>query len=221
MRVPRVAKTHQLEQLSRRGGIAKGLITAGFAVLVLAGCSGGSGSPEGQVASLPPTSAAPGSSTPTKQVQTTSGRPQMRLDDTPERRDALIAAWADCLVKHGARYSTAADAAVAAPAVGRGANGTQRTLHQPIPKAASAACQNKLPLGPPEQDPQLNPHYRDDWLANVKCLRDHGVKVHLTKDTSVDADGLTWTYDDDTGDLPANQTQIENDCTLKSFGGKN
>ncbi|WP_055587621.1 hypothetical protein [Peterkaempfera griseoplana] len=139
----------------------------------------------------------------------TSRRPQERLDDTPEERAALIHAWDQCLVDHGAHWTTTRPGVAGAPA----------TVADPIPPAASSACKNKLPLMPPELDPALNPHYRDDMLANIKCLRAHGVMVHLTSDTSVNANGLSWTYDSSDTPLPPNQGQIEDKCQMEAFGG--
>jgi hypothetical protein len=212
-------------------GSGRGLVTAGLAVLLggpgvlLAGCSGSDGTPQAQVASLPAATSA-GSGEPaatTAPGKPTTGRPQMRLDDSPEQRDALIRAWDACLVKNGARYTPdRGRGAAAGAAAGPGQTAVVvRTVAEPIPKAAKAACTDKLPLGPPEQDPNLNPHYRDDSLANVKCLRQNGIKVHLVNDTSVDPNGLSWTYDDSAGTLPANEDKIEHDCELAAFGGRN
>jgi len=214
---------------SGRGSVPArlGVLLGGLGVL-LAGCSGSGATPEVQVASLPATtSVGSGEPDPTtapgKPASGTAGRPQMRLDDSPEQRDAMIRAWDACLVKNGARYAPdRGRGAAAGAAASPGQTGTVvRTVVEPIPKAAKAACLDKLPLGPPEQDPNLNPHYRDDSLANVKCLRQHGIKVHLVNDTSVDSNGLGWTFDDNAGPLPANEGQIEDDCVLASFGGKN
>jgi hypothetical protein len=147
----------------------------------------------------------------------------MRLDDTQDRRDALIAAWDACLVKNGARYApdngrrSAAGAAAGQEPTGK----AYRQVQEPIPQPAKAACMNKLPLLPVEFDPSLNPHYRDNAVANVKCLRQHGIKVHLTKDTSENPNGLGWTYDDNAGPLPENSGTIEHDCELAAYGGKN
>jgi len=204
---------------------------------LLAGCSGSSGEPEAQVASLPTSAAAstetatgteetPGSTKSTGKNAdsgTTAGRPQMRLDDTQDRRDAMIAAWDACLVKNGARYAPDNGRAAAGAAAAPGQDGTGKVLRQvqdPIPQAAKTACMNKLPQLPVEFDPNLNPHYRDNAVTNVKCLREHGIKVHLTKDTSVDPNGLGWTYDDNAPPMPDNSGQIEHDCELAAYGGK-
>jgi hypothetical protein len=203
-------------------------------LLVLASCSGGSAGPS--VASMPdpttppreatasssalaashdasPTPGAGSGSTGT--TGTTGGgtaagaRPQERLDDTPQEHQALIQAWDDCLVAHGAQTSTSRQAGV------MGAT----TIVEPIPDSAKAACTDKLPLLPPELDPAQNPHYRDDSVALVACLRGRGVMVHLTQDTSVYAGGLSWTYDDHAPPMPADEQQSERTCTLMAFGG--
>ena len=202
-------------------------LSVSILALVLTGCSGPK-AVEAQVATLPSTSSAsPAPATdaaegdsesqaPVPAKSAGSARPQMRLDDTDEQRDNLISAWNACLVDHGARYATARDGGVAAGPSGAGSD--TRTVADPIPAKARAACRDKVPLMPPELEPELNPHYRDDWRANVKCLREHGYKVHLTQDTSAGPNGLTWTYDEDAGTLPDNAAQIENDCQLTAFG---
>jgi hypothetical protein len=195
--------------------------------LVLAGCSSGPGATEPQVATLPstPASTSTSSGSGTGSQASTSGpsatssaRPQMRLDDTEERRNELIQAYFACLVKHGARYSTKEHPGDSATAVGTGPGAP--TVADPIPASATAACRNEVPLEPPELEPDQNPHYRDDSIANVKCLRAHGYKVHLTHDSSpgTGPNTLTWTYDEDAGELPDNATQIENTCQLTAFG---
>jgi hypothetical protein len=138
-----------------------------------------------------------------------TAQPQERLDDTPEERQALIHAWDQCLVDHGARWTT-----TQAGVAGRG-----KQVAEPIPAPAHAACENKLPQEPPELNPSLNPHYRDDTLAEVACLRHHGVMVHLVADTSVDPHGLSWTFDSSTTKVPANESELEDQCQLAAFGG--
>jgi hypothetical protein len=178
----------------------------------LTACGSGSHtSGRNQVASLPH------SATPTAGKGRTAGaegRPQMRLDDSPERRAALIGAWDACLIAHGAKRATGRTAP------GPSGKPAYPVAAEPVPAAAKDACEHKLPLEPPELNPSLNPHYRADSIANVKCLRAHGVKVHLVADTSVDADGLAWTYDSSTTKVPDDMAQIENTCQLAAFGGK-
>lgn len=183
------------------------------AVLALAACQGGDDSADPQVASLPTTNAVAGTThgagATTPDTSVVTGRPQERLDDSPQRRQAIIDAWDTCLAAHGAVYG------------GSGPAGASRkALQEPIPAAAKNACTDKLPIGPPELDPGLNPHYRDDMIAEVKCLRAHGEMVHLTSDTSVDPNGLSWTYDSATTQIPPNSGQLKDSCQLAAFGGK-
>lgn len=219
--------------VARRSSLVRALcavVPAGAFLLALTACGGendAKAAPE--VASLPSspttssaadsTDATPGAGGSGKDTSKGSGgssgsaddkgRPQMRLDDSEERRDALIHAWDVCLVEHGAHWTTK-QAGVAG----------SKTIADPVPPEASAACKNKLPLGPPELDPSLNPHYRDDMLAQIACMRGHGIKVHLTKDTSVDPHGLGWTYDEGLSMVPANAYSVEKSCQLEAFGGK-
>ncbi|MCX4906915.1 hypothetical protein [Streptomyces sp. NBC_00878] len=195
-------------------------------LLVLTAC-GGSGGDETasgtkEVASLPSSGAPSASASASKggggsdEAETSSGRPQMRLDMTDQERQVLIYAWNACLVKHGAHYTKPVERE------GPKKPGWRPGVADPIPQSAAKACRNKLPLGAPELDPERNPHYRDDWVANVKCLRDHGMRVHLTEDNSAGRNGLTWTYDDDSGSgVPDDQQpKIVRDCELAAFGGK-
>ncbi len=191
------------------------LAPAVVCLLALAGCGGG-GTAEPGVASLPSTAASSaaspaGSAPSTKAIATRTGSaaPQERLDDTPAEREALIHAWDECLVAHGARWTTTRAAIAGAP----------KSVADPVPKKASAACEDKLPQEPPELNPALNTHYRDDTLAEIACLRKHGVLVHLVPDTSVDPGGLGWTYDSSMTEVPANEGEIEDTCQMEAFGG--
>ncbi|MDX3238986.1 hypothetical protein PV392_25530 [Streptomyces sp. ME03-5709C] len=194
------------------------LTAASLASLAALTACGGSGTEpargaDRQVASLPPsTGRPPAGDAPATRAAGDSGRPQLRLDDSPERRDRLIAAWDKCLLENGAKTG---GAGAAAPP------GEEQPVFiaDPIPERAKNACADKLPIGPPEQDPGLNPHYREDWQKNVSCLRSKGIMVHLTKDTSSDPNGLGWTYDDDYVDTGQDTSSIEHDCERKAFGG--
>ena len=197
--------------------------------LVLVGCSSGQAdqkTTEPQVAALPSTAATTAAGRATSAGDSgnsgnssSSARPQIRLDDTDARRDALIRAWDLCLIKNGAHYATANDRPAAGPADSTGK--PYPVVAEPIPAKARSACRNQLPLGPPELEPDQNPHYRDDWLANVKCLRAKGYQIHLTTDSSAGPGGLTWTYDDNsTFELPDNAEELEKKCMLTAFGNR-
>jgi hypothetical protein len=182
--------------------------TAVSTVALLAACT--NAGPTGpQVAALP-TTITGRTSVPTTATSVVAGRPQERLDDTEQQHDAMIAAWDACLATHGATYTTSQ----------RAAAGGRPRIAEPIPSAAAKACLYKEPLGPPQLDPNLNPHYRDDMTADVNCLRAHGEMVHLTQDTSAGPNGLAWTFDNNTPPLPANSAQLENQCQLAAFSGK-
>ncbi|WP_137294982.1 hypothetical protein [Nocardioides dongxiaopingii] len=138
--------------------------------------------------------------------------PQMLLTDTDEVRTARIGAWQDCLVAHGATY--------AADRPGPATLGVApRPVADPVPPAAEAACRSVVPRQPVETNPRLNPDYVADSEANVACLRDHGIPVHLYQDTTVWPDGLSWTYDSSDAPLPDHQTEIERACELAAFTG--
>ncbi|XVU22801.1 hypothetical protein ACQPZJ_36850 [Actinoplanes sp. CA-054009] len=130
-------------------------------------------------------------------------RPQLRLDTSDEERQRLFTAYDDCLVAHGVKVN---------PVDQPGPAGPVRRLDQSgEPKAAYVACAGKLPLQPPELDEDLNPKFAAQWNDNVRCLRAHGLMVHVTVPGE-------WTYDDGDVPLPPNQSQIEDACVLEAFG---
>jgi hypothetical protein len=185
--------------------LAIATLTTGL--LTLAACGGSADSAPAQVAALPSSTSSSASQAPTTAV--TAGRPQERLDDTPQQHEALIHAWDVCLLANGATTEGAT-----------GVRGDKTSIKEPIPKQAIDACIGKEPLGPPELDPSQNPNYRQDMLDEISCLRSHGIMVHLTQDTSVYANGLSWTFDDNAPPLPANQGQIEDTCQQTAFADK-
>jgi hypothetical protein len=165
--------------------------------LLAGACSSPAQAPE--VASL--ASAAPSSSRPSA----ASDRPQLRLDTSDAERDRLMTAYDDCLVAHGVKVNPVGQ-------VGPVGNGPGRRLDQSgQPKSAYVACADKLPLQPPELDEDKNPNYAAQWNDNVKCLRAHGLMVHVT------APG-DWTYDSSNTVIPPDEDQLEKDCMLEAFG---
>ncbi|MBU6531024.1 hypothetical protein [Streptomyces mayonensis] len=145
-------------------------------------------------------------------------RPQLRLDTSEEEKQRLTDAYNACLQAHGVPMNTKraalAGAKQAAPQQGRADAAKYRPAYE--------ACEVKLPLQPPETRPESNPDYADDFRVYVKCLQKKGMKIHLIKDTSVSADGLGWTYDEDTtGTLPDSQVlEADRSCSLEAFGDK-
>ncbi|MET7568800.1 hypothetical protein ABZT04_09875 [Streptomyces sp. NPDC005492] len=114
-----------------------------------------------------------------------SGRPQLRLDTSDEESARLEAVWTACLHDEGAP-------------TGHKPGSTAWSIDGNLEKypAAVKACQSKQPLPPPELDPSTNPHYVDDSRAYVKCLNDHGIKVHMIQDHSAGTDALSWTFNE-------------------------
>jgi hypothetical protein len=128
-------------------------------------------------------------------------RPQLRLDTSDEESNRLFTAYDDCLVAHGVKVN---------PVDQPGPAGPGRRLDQSgEPKSAYVACAAKLPQQPPELDPAINPQYAEQWNDDVRCLRKHGMKVHVTEPGS-------YTYDDNTSpEVPAS---LEHECLLEAFG---
>jgi len=171
-------------------------------VLALAACGSPADTGGDQVATL--ASATPTTASPAASV--TAGRPQLRLDTSTEEANRLWTAYDQCLIKHGVKTNTERAGAVGSgPGVDLDDSGE--------PKAAYTACAVKLPRQPPELDADINPNFAQQWNDNVKCLRAHGLMVHVTNPGE-------WTYDSSDGQVPENAAEIEKTCVLEAFGGK-
>jgi len=181
----------------------KSLLLAASLTVALAGCSQGTEAPGvATLASAAPTVKA-GQAQSTSVTPAQDQRPQLRLDTSEAERQRLFAAYDDCLVGHGVKVVAVREAAPA---------GAKRRLDDSgEPKSAYLACANKLPQQPRELDPDANPKFAEQWNDNVRCLRKHGIKVHVT------APG-EWTYDDSDFVIPPNQDQIEQQCVQEAFG---
>jgi hypothetical protein len=171
-------------------------IIGAASLLALAAC-GSTPQAAGQVATL--TSAAPVTSSAAPVAPAAAGRPQLRVDTSDEEAEKLQRAYEDCLLSHGAKKTTARVS-------------TGRVDMSGEPKAAYAACAKKQPLQPPELDEDQNPNFAAQWNDNVKCLRAHGLMVHVTEPGS-------WTYDTSDTAIPENSAELEKSCLLEAFGG--
>lgn len=139
-------------------------------------------------------------------------RPQFRLDDTDERRAALVNAYSQCLIDHGASKGVGRQAGPGPASGGAAGTGTPLiVVADPVPAAASAACADKLPLMPPEVEAATNPNFHAQSQAYVACMRGRGLWVQL-----LDNQDLDWTYVAD-HPVPADSGQIEHECLLKAF----
>jgi len=178
------------------------------------GCSDAASAPD--VASLPvsaPAAVSAGMATTGASPQV-AGRPQFRLDDSEVRRTALINAYSTCLLHHGAKPLTGRSQPAAASGSGDGTAATALIqVADPVPAHAKAACLHLLPQMPPEVEASTNPHFHEQSLAYVDCLRSHGLWVRLLDDHDLD-----WTYLAG-HPVPAKSDQIEHNCLLTAFGG--
>jgi hypothetical protein len=153
---------------------------------------------------------------PTPAGTSTSGvdsqRPRIRLDTSDAEHDRLYIAYDDCLVAHGVKVLTGKP--------GEPQMGISDTVGRPSklldrsgePKSAYAACLSKKPIEPPELDESTNPNYAAQWNDNVKCLRAHGVMVHVVKPGE-------WTWDSSNTVDPPDEPEIEKTCLIQAFGG--
>ena len=144
-------------------------------------------------------------------TDTASGRPQFRLDDTDARRTALVNAYSQCLIDHGAVRLTGREQAAPqiVPAGGDGVPFIR--VGDPVPAAAKAACAKKLPLMPPQVEAATNPRFHEQSLDYVACLRKHGEWVELLNDHDLD-----WTYAEG-HPVPEDNATIEQDCLMAAF----
>jgi hypothetical protein len=185
-------------------------LLAALLLAPLAACGATTSTPG--VASLPPTAGTHSAGTAATGTETGSPsdgpRPVLRLDDTDQRRAALIDAYRSCLLQHGATKASGDDIAPAATGTIVGI-----LLHQPVPKAAEAACVQLDPEQPPELDAATNPDFHAESLAYVACLQQHGEWVRLLDDHDLD-----WTYVDG-HPVPADNATFEQTCLLQAFGG--
>ncbi|WP_329183402.1 hypothetical protein [Actinacidiphila glaucinigra] len=130
-------------------------------------------------------------------------RPQLRLDDSDVDRDRYWRAYATCLKEHGHKMASA-----------RGPYVIDGSDNSPTARAAMKTCANKLPRQPPELDPERNPHYAENWRANIKCLNAKGLKVVSLPDNS------GWNYAGHNTMGYDEQVKVEKECTMEAFGGK-
>ncbi|WP_147432966.1 hypothetical protein [Catellatospora citrea] len=142
-----------------------------------------------------------------------AGRPQLRLDMTKEEQDRLWMTYKLCLRDHGVKVNQERTDAVAAHGEDPG---LILDLSSGEPKAAYVACEKKLPLQPPELDPDRNPQYAEQWNEHVECLRRHGIMLHVTSPGNAE-------FDDNAKDPGLSfdqEVKVEKDCTMEAFGGK-
>ena len=200
------------------------MILAAVAVLVALSATGSSTAapPLGSMdAAVPPAAASPAEvapetaeAAPAEVVDPRSGDAagQMYLDDTEARRGEMAHAYNRCLLDHGAARDT--DAQVAEYQGGH----DPIVIAEPVPARATSACADLEMRTPRELDPATNPDYRADAQANVDCLRDHGIAVHVPAASEDVPSGLLWTYDSASTPVPDDAAQIETACLLSTFG---
>jgi hypothetical protein len=193
---------------------------------LLAACSSGSDGP--RVADVPSSgspsatsSGAPAQGSPAAsggaadESGPVEGRPQLRLDDTDQRRTALQSAYSQCLIDHGARELKPGegDRGAMSAAAGEGSDGKPvgPFVVDPVPASASAACLSRLPVMPVELEARSNPRFHEQSLAYVKCLEDGGLYVTLLDDENLD-----WTYQEGHS-VPEDSHRLEDDCLLTAF----
>ena len=177
-------------------------------VLALAGC-GGSDAGESSVASLVTASVG---STPAPVASDTEAaggavgqdqRPQLRLDDSAADIDRKQAPYFSCLKANGHRMVE-----------GRGPLAIDQHDDSAKAKAATKKCAGKLWRIPPETDPERNPHFADDFRAEIKCLNSHGVPVKAIDDAG------SWSYTGESQLTQEKKEKVEKDCMMKAYGGK-
>ncbi|MEW9531048.1 hypothetical protein [Microbispora sp. NPDC049125] len=195
-----------------RGPLARAA-ALGMAVLtgccLLTACGSGSGSARtdaavGDAASLITLAAGTATASPSDKAATDAGV-QLRLDSSPEEVTRARMGYATCLKAHRAPSTIKT-------------TGVATSADEAAQKAAEKACAGKRPLLPPEMDPRTNPHYADAVRVQVKCMKDHGFKVHITPAQGSDPNAIGWIYDRLPG--PGVDIQkVQDDCRARGFGG--
>jgi hypothetical protein len=163
------------------------------AALLVTACGSAPSTSGDRVATLAGAGPSPTSSAPAAGTK----RPQLRLDSSDAEKAALDKAYDDCLIGHGVKVLNVDP------------SGGKRIDDSGEPKAAYAACAGKLPLPPPELDEDQNPNFAAQWNNDVKCLRSHGFKVHVTNPGE---------YGFDSDDTPIPTPAIEKACQQEAFG---
>lgn len=143
-------------------------------------------------------------------TDTAAGRPQFRLDDTEDRRTALINAYSQCLLDHGAKPG-GRNVPGAQPVPGGSGGKPFIQVADPVPDAAKSACADKLPLMPPQTEASTNPDFHAQSLAYVACLKSHGEWVQLLNDHNLD-----WTYVAG-HPVPEDNATFEQSCLVEAF----
>jgi hypothetical protein len=181
------------------------------AVLLLGACSSQPAA-EPQVASVH-TGSTDGS-TSASATAATDGRPRLRLDSSQEEVDQAWQNYYLCLQEHGHKMLNGRTDTHAGPAGDQTVTSPDMEDDSPESVAAEKACENKLPMQPPELEPESNPHYLDDYQEYMTCLTDGGLKVH-----PIEPFGTGWTYDDGVTQTlaPDVQQKLEHDCQVEAF----
>lgn len=192
-------------------------------LLSLAACGADPAAPE--VATLPTTTDPLGSPGPASDGRTdgkTEGRddgstdgerrPQLRVDDTIDRRASIWNAYNTCLLDNGAQAPSDDGLALALGANGEGDPGV--LVDHPAPPKAQAACLYLEPVQPPALDAATNPDFHDQRQAYVQCLQDGGQWVTLLTDDSLD-----WTYTEG-HTVPEDSAELEQTCLVQAFGSQ-
>jgi hypothetical protein len=155
-----------------------------------------------------------GGGTSTATSTATDGRPQLRLDSSAEEVNLAWQNYYLCLQEHGHKMLNGRTDEHAGPAGDGTVTSPDMEDDSPQSVAAKKACENKLPLQPPELDPDTNPHYLDDYHKYMTCLTDGGLRVH-----PIEPFGTGWTYDDGVTQTlaPEVQQKVEHDCQVEAF----
>jgi hypothetical protein len=155
-----------------------------------------------------------GGSTSTSTAPPADGRPRLRLDSSAEEVNLAWQNYYLCLQAHGHKMLNGRTDEHAGPAGDTKVTSPDMEDDSPASVAAKKACENKLPLQPPELDAATNPHYLDDYHEYMTCLTNGGLKVH-----PIEPFGTGWTYDDGVTQTlaPEVQQKLEHDCQVEAF----
>ncbi|MFS8204232.1 hypothetical protein ACLVWQ_36870 [Streptomyces sp. CWNU-52B] len=174
-------------------------VAALLALSTLTACGEDSGSDTAVASVSDSGSPSSGTERAKKTADPDAGRPQLRLDTSEEEKMRLFNVWSSCIEAHGVPMQKVVKDGRHVP-----------DNSDPGFPAAQKACIAKLPLDPPELDRAKNPHYLDDFRAQIACLHKAGVMVEAM------SDGEGYSYPSGEIDVP-NLQELEKHCLIEAF----
>ncbi|MFJ8596558.1 hypothetical protein [Streptomyces sp. NPDC093598] len=187
---------------------ALALTVASVALLGLTGCGDGDGDSEKEtgVASVSRSGDAQNPREAGKRSVSPSdpdaGRPQLRLDTSPEEENRLEQIYFTCLRDEGVPMTRTAEGTLMPDKT--------RMSDSNSFAAEYGACRSKAPLPPPEFDAEKNPDWDEGFRKWLTCMNERGLKVKALPDGR----GFTFLP---MKVVPPDVQKIQDECQKKGF----